>query len=66
MLLNSFWCGLNSIGGNMKSLLTLLVVVLLSGCATAKGMRTDISDGLEKVSEMIRPDAQPVRKPNER
>jgi predicted small secreted protein len=50
----------------MKSLLTLLVVVLLSGCATAKGMRTDISDGLEKVSEMIRPDAQPVRKPNER
>lgn len=50
----------------MKSLVSLICVVLLTGCATAKGMRTDISDGLEKVSEIIRPDQQPIRKPNER
>jgi len=50
----------------MKTLISLSVIVLLSGCATAKGIRTDVSDGLERVSEMIRPDAQPIRKPNER
>jgi predicted small secreted protein len=49
----------------MKSLVMLLTCVMLTGCATAKGMRTDISDGLERVSEIIRPDA-PAKKPNER
>jgi predicted small secreted protein len=50
----------------MKTLISLILIVLLTGCATAKGIRTDVSDGLERVSEIIRPDAQPVRKPNER
>lgn len=50
----------------MKTLISLTLVILLTGCATAKGVRTDISDGLEKVSEMIRPAAPPTRKPNER
>jgi predicted small secreted protein len=49
----------------MKSLVIVLTCVILTGCATAKGMRTDISDGLERVSEMIRPDT-PTKKPNER
>ena len=40
----------------MKSILFFVVIyIFLTGCATVDGMRTDVSTGVTKVSDWIKP-----------